>query len=291
MEGRWPMDTTQGKVLGQRWICLEKIYEGAMSSVYRGVERQSQRPVAIKVLSEEKSQTTLWRERFEEEIQLLQRLDHPNLLQFLERGCTTGDQPFFVSAWVEGQNLRDRLKGENVASIKPLVSIMTGVVDALAYLHQNGIVHCDIKPANILVGTRETPAGGEPSAQLIDFGIAYPFDRPRRRELESFTLGTPLYMSPEQAQNHPEIGPASDIYALGVVLFEALTGHTPFHGDNMYSIMAGHVHIPPPLPRAFAPIFQSMPEIERVLLWALEKSPAQRPADVWSFWRTLLGAF
>ncbi|MCK6512808.1 protein kinase [Myxococcota bacterium] len=285
------MQATQGKVLGERWICLEKIYDSAMSSVYRGVERQSQRPVAIKVLNEEKNQSMHWRERFEEESNLLQRLHHPHILRFLDRGYLKEDRPFFITAWAEGPSLRDWLKSSCFSSIKQLVPIVTGIVDALSYLHQLGIVHRDLKPANVLVASEPNSPTGQAQALLLDFGIAHLFQMPRKQEIEPYALGTPLYMSPEQAQNLPNIGPASDIYALGVILFEALTGFTPFQGDSIYSIMAGHVHVPPPLPREFAPIFQSMPEIERVLLWALEKSPSHRPADVWTFWSTLLGSF
>ncbi|MCB9639405.1 MAG: serine/threonine protein kinase [Myxococcales bacterium] len=272
---------------GTSWQCTELIYDGTMSSVFRGIDPHTRQEVAIKRLSEDKSQVSPWGERFQEEAFLLSSLQHPNIVRYIGQGNDAQDIPYIVTEWLEGKTLRQKMPSGTALSIPALVPIFSGLAEALSYLHREGVVHRDLKPANIVLCPSQT---GEDIPKLVDFGIAFSFRQGEQPTQDPFTLGTPLYMSPEQAQGL-SVGPSADLYAFGVMLFEALTGYTPFQGENIYSIMAGHIHIPPPLPRDFAPQFEQYPEIERLVLWALEKSPVHRPADVQSFWASMMETF
>ncbi len=240
---------------------------GGMATVYLAHDQRHERPVALKVLRPELA-AALGVERFLQEIAILARLVHPNILPLLDSGEADG-LPYFVMPYVAGESLRDLLDRQKQLPIDDAVAIARDVAGALAYAHAQGIVHRDIKPENILLESGR--------AVVADFGIARAVTQSAPAEKLTRTgvsIGTPAYMSPEQAGAEAEIDGRSDIYALGCVLYEMLAGQAPFAGPSVQSILARHqLDAVPPL----RTVRRTVPEaLERAVMRALEKVPADR---------------
>src|SRR4051812_4526041 len=241
--------------LADRYTIERLLGEGGMATVHLAEERKHQRKVAIKVLRQELC-ASVGAERFMREIGIAARLSHPHLLPLIDSG-ESGGSLYYVSPYVPGGSLRDRLKREKRLTIDDTLRIAQEVGAALDYAHRNGFVHRDVKPENILFA--------DDHALLSDFGIAHvatPQGGPPLT-LGGLALGTPEYMSPEQASGETQIGTPGDIYGLGCVVYEMLAGEPPFRGSTPRATMAKQVTEKPRPVRTLRP--ECPGGIERVL--------------------------
>src|SRR5687767_38987 len=260
-----------------------------MATVYLAHDRRHDRQVAIKVLRPELA-SALGGERFLVEIRTTARLQHPNILPLLDSGEVTDEgretrdertpsslvsRPssllYYVMPFVEGESLRDRLEREGKLPVEDAVRMAVEVAAALDYAHRKDVIHRDIKPENILLH--------EGRAMVADFGIALAASRAGADRLTGtgLSLGTPRYMSPEQAMGDRQITPRSDIYALGCVVYEMLAGTPPYTGPSAQAVVARALSDSPPPIRTARPAVP--PAVERAVFKALERVPADR-------WRT-----
>ena len=243
---------------------------GGMSRVFLATERKLGRRVVIKVLSSELS-ATLSTERFAREIQLAASLQQANIVPVLTAGTADG-MPYFTMPFVEGESLRARL-ARGPLSEAEAISVLRDVTRALIYAHERGVVHRDIKPDNILLS-------GE-SAVVTDFGIAKAINDARDGTggatitQVGTSLGTPAYIAPEQAAGDPNTDHRADIYALGCVAFELLTGRTPFHGRELHQLLRAHMTEVAPTVRSRVPTVS--PKLDALVAQCVAKTPAERP--------------
>jgi serine/threonine protein kinase len=261
-------DSLIGHSLGSYQV-VEKIGQGGMAEVYRGFHPALRRYVAIKVLGRFLQTEASFCQRFEQEAQALAALRHPNIVQIFDFGQYQSCH-YLVMEYIDGTNLRaeiDRRLAEG-ESFTPdeILQLMSQVASALDYAHQQGIVHRDIKPANILIDAQGRPI-------LTDFGLVMLRDRASHATLGR-SFGTPEYIAPEQAIDSRAASPQSDIYALGVILYEMVTGRLPFEAESPLSLALKHISEDPTPPRHYVP---DLPEaVEAVILRALRKEPSSR---------------
>jgi eukaryotic-like serine/threonine-protein kinase len=252
--------------LGDRYALERRVGEGGMAVVYKATDLKHERTVAVKVLRQELS-VSLGADRFLREIRVAANLQHPNILGLYDSGEAEG-LLYYVMPFVEGESLRDRLNKEQQLPLHDALQITREAAEALQYAHEHKIVHRDIKPENILM------QGGH--ALVADFGIARAVSSAGGEKLTQtgMAVGTPHYMSPEQALGSEHVDARSDIYSLGCVLYEVLIGQPPFTGPNAMAIMARHsMEVVPSLQVVRASIPD---EVEDVVMQALEKTPADR---------------
>jgi len=256
-----------GAALADRYVIERELGAGGMATVYLAHDVRHDRPVALKVLRPELS-AILGGERFLAEIKTTANLQHPHILSLFDSGEADG-LVYYVMPYVEGESLRDRLTREKQLPVEDAVGIAREVADALAYAHSHGVVHRDIKPENILLH------GGH--AMVADFGIALAASRSdsgTRMTETGMSLGTPHYMAPEQAMGEREITPKADIYALGCVLYESLSGEPPFTGPTAQAIIA---RVMTEEPRSLTLQRKTVPaHVEAAVECALQKLPADR---------------
>ena len=256
--------------LRDRYRFEREIGAGGMATVYLATDLKHDRPVAIKVLRG--TETAVDAERFQREIRVLARLRHPFILPLHDSGAVDGSL-FFVMPFVDGESLRTRLTREGRLPVSDALELTRQVADALHAAHDEGVIHRDVKPENILIARSG-------HALLADFGIARGTPgaaRPETMTQLGMAIGTVAYMSPEQAMGEREIDARSDVYALGCVLFEMLSGSPPFTGATAMSVIAKHLSSPLPDLRALRP--EVPPAIAQVLSRALAKEPGDRPAS------------
>jgi serine/threonine-protein kinase len=267
-----------------RYALLRELGRGGMATVYLARELRHDRPVALKVLHPELA-ASLGPERFLQEIRFTARLQHPHILTLIDSGELTTQDPgattllYYVMPFVEGESLRARLARERQLPLEDALRITQNVLAALAYAHGQGIVHRDIKPENILL------TGDE--AVLADFGVARAIDAAAGERLTAtgLAVGTPAYMSPEQAAGERVVDGRSDLYAIGCVLYEMLAGEPPFTGPTAQAILAKRFSGPIPSVRTAR---ERVPEaIDEAVTRALERSPADRFATAAEFARAL----
>jgi serine/threonine-protein kinase len=253
------------RTLGDRYTIEREIGHGGTALVYLAQDRKHQRPVAIKVLRPDLA-AAIGPERFLREIEIAARLSHPHILPLYDSGATE-QLSYYVMPVVEGRSLRDRITAERQLPLTEAIRITGQVADALGHAHAQGVVHRDIKPENILL------AGDE--ALVADFGIARAAHAAGERLTETgIVVGTPTYMSPEQAAGDTTIDGRADVYALGCVLYEMLAGQPPFTGSTAQAVLARHAIDPVPPLRTIRP---DLPEgVDRAVLKALAKAPADR---------------
>lgn len=271
-------DTLTGATLGSYRV-LTPIGRGGMAVVYRGYQTTLDRYVAIKVMSNTVAGHQSFLERFQREAASTAQLRHQNIVQLYDFGTHEGIS-YMVMEFIEGVTLKARLEGlralRQTLDLAETVQIVRDIAAALDYAHAHGIVHRDVKPANILLRSEDRLAQltGETAftAVLTDFGVARMLERVQLTGTGA-TIGTPDYMSPEQAAGKPAEA-ASDIYALGIVLYEMLTGELPFHADTPVAVLLKHMQASPPSILRKAPHLP--PDLELVLLQALAKEPQNR---------------
>ncbi len=263
--------------LAGRYELRHLLGRGGMAHVYRAYDRVLERPVAVKVLRAEYARDPHFRERFRQEATAVARLSHPNIVTVYDFGYD-GDQLFIVMEYVPGQTLRHVLDERGPLSTQEALALMVQACAGLGYAHRAGLVHCDVKPQNLLV----TPDG---RLKVTDFGIARARASARAQEQAHVVWGSPQYFSPEQAAGKPPL-PASDVYALGVVLYEMLTRRLPFLSDDPEELARMHREAPPVPPSVFAP---DIPErLEKVILKVLSKEPSARYRTADQLGRVLL---
>jgi WD40 repeat protein/serine/threonine protein kinase len=261
---------------------LSRVGQGGMGLVYKARHRGLQRLVALKVVSSGPFLTPEQRRRFQLEAELAARLRHPNIVQVYEVGTHQG-QPYLVLEWVEGGSLAARLDGRPWQPHAAAALIET-LARAIHAAHAEGVVHRDLKPANVLLSSSADSSLHETMSQAVpkiaDFGVARPLGGGEGLTGSGILVGTPEYMAPEQARGKGAVvGPATDVYALGVMLYQLLTGHLPFRGDEPMAVLEAVVSVEPAPPRRLRP---SLPrDLEAVVLKCLEKEPGRRYASAW----------
>jgi len=266
-----PILATLADRLRDRYGLQREIGRGGMATVFLAQDLKHQRLVAIKVLHPDVA-VAIGLERFQREIEIAAKLQHPHILPLYDSG-SAGGYLYYVMPFVEGESLRDLLDREKQLSQEDTIRITTEVASALGYAHSHGVVHRDIKPENILL------SGG--TAVVADFGIARALggegggaSSKAQLTQAGTVIGTPAYMSPEQAMGHPDIDGRSDQYSLACVVYEMLVGAPPFTGPTAQAVMARHSldHVSPP-----SIVRETIPEtMEAAVLRALSKTPADR---------------
>lgn len=264
---------TVRKALSGQYSVEKVVGHGGMATVFRACCAETGERVAIKVLHPEFG-ATLVGHRFHREIKILGELDHPNILPLIA-SQEAGSLIYYVMPYAEGASLRALLDREQTLSLQHTVTVSRDVASALDYAHMKNVIHRDIKPENIMF-----EGGG---AKVCDFGVARAVVKAGGERLSSsgIVLGTPHYMSPEQAAGDSKIDSRSDIYSLACVVYEMLIGEPPFTGRTAQAIMARHVRQPPP---SLCVVRRDVPaEVERAVHHALEKNPRKRPKTAGAF--------
>jgi eukaryotic-like serine/threonine-protein kinase len=258
------------EVLGDRYEMQEPIGRGGMATIYRAVDLRMGRVVAAKILREVYSTDPKFVTRFQREARAASALAHPNIVQVYDYG-QSGDNYYIVMEYVDGTDLRRYLKKNGILSNDQAIQIAHDVALGLGAAHKLGIVHRDVKPQNIMLNDHGL-------VKLTDFGIAsmYKDAEAERLTTTGMTLGTVQYYAPEQAQGEI-VSPAADVYALGIVMYEMLTGRTPFDGDTPVTVAMRHIQDIPEPPSAYNP--RITPGLERIILRCLEKDPRDRYRD------------
>ena len=279
-----PLRDALTKAIGFQYDIVRLLGRGGMGAVYLAHELALDRDVAIKVLPPEQANTTEMRERFKREARTAARLSHPNIVPLHTFGEVSG-LLYFVMGYIPGESLAVRLKRQGAMEPEEARTLLAGVCDGLAYAHKQGVVHRDIKPDNILIDAES----GVPL--LTDFGISKaPFAEPQLTTAQLTTagqlMGTPHYMSPEQAIGRPDVGPRSDLYSLGVVAFEMLSGQRPFQAETPLDAMTQRLtHAAPKLRSVAAEVGA---DLGVAINRCLEKEPENRWADAKSLRDALL---
>lgn len=269
------MSFSLGENVG-RYRLTEQLGQGGMATVYRAYDANLDRDVAIKVLHEAFNEDPAFLTRFKREAQIVARLRHPHLVTIHEF-AEHRNRPYLVMEFIEGETLKAQLIRAKY-TLNDTLNMMRPVSEALTYAHDSGILHRDIKPSNILISKTGIP-------YITDFGLARMVQAGESTLSQDMMLGTPQYISPEQAQGIRELGPATDIYSLGIVLYQMIVGRVPFSADTPYAIVHDHIYKPLPLPSDVNPAVP--PELERILLKALAKEPKDRYQSAIAMFRDL----
>ncbi|RYZ37112.1 MAG: serine/threonine protein kinase, partial [Myxococcaceae bacterium] len=276
-------DPRIGSVLQGRYRILERLAAGGMGIVYRGERLEVGKSVAIKFLHAWAAREEDFRKRFQVEARAMSRLTHPCCVSVMDFGVDQ-ESPYMVMDFVTGDTLRGLLR-EGPLPLPRALGALRQVLAGLAHAHEQGIIHRDIKPENIIV-THAVGLGEQ--VRILDFGLAK-----LRDEVTGITsgmmLGTPAYMAPEQIHGEP-VGPPTDLYAAGVLLFELLTGRKPFSATGNAELLRMHREVTPPLLRTVAPEAGFRAELEAALAKAMAKSPAERFQSATEFLAALDGA-
>ena len=282
-----PIDPLIGRVFDHKYRLDERLGGGGMGNVYRATHMTIERAVAVKVLSQRFVGDETAQKRFRREARASGRMQHPNAVMVNDFGATEDGWLYIVMELLEGQTLRDLLAREAPLDPARSVSIMLQASAAVGAAHEAGLIHRDLKPGNIFIEQRPNlPA----VVKVLDFGVAKFVVEEHDDDYNTLTqvgaiIGTPRYMSPEQCSGVAPLTPASDVYSLGVIFYEMLTGAVPFSADTFLAVALKQVSEPPRPPRE---IVASTPEeLERVVLHALAKDPRARPSDANEFRREL----
>ncbi len=255
------------KALADKYEIEDEIGVGGMATVYLARDLKHDRQVAVKVLKPELA-AALGTERFPREIKIVARLQHPHILPLYDSGEADGFL-YYVMPFVKGESLAERLDRDGELPIPVAVRILREVVDALAHAHANGVLHRDIKPDNVMLSGRH--------AQVMDFGVAKAVSDAGRQQLTTVgvAVGTPQYMSPEQATGAEHVDARSDIYTVGVMAYEMLTGEPPFRGKSSQQILTAHITQAPP------DIVERRSSVPRALAELVMRCLEKKPADRW----------
>lgn len=263
MQPDGPATESPGLLIGDRYRLETRIGSGGMSTVHRAVDEKLHRPVAVKLMHRSTAADEGQLKRFRREARAVAGLSHPNLVGVIDAGDDDG-RPYIVFEYIAGETLKTRIRRNGRLELDESVAFAIEVAWALGAAHDAGIIHRDVKPQNVLVD-------GEGRARVTDFGIARTMDE-EGLTADGRVIGTTDYVSPEQAMGQ-DVGPQSDIYSLGIVLFEMLTGRVPFSADSPVAVAMCHVRDPMPDVRA------ARPEVSATLAAVVDRATAKSPAD------------
>jgi eukaryotic-like serine/threonine-protein kinase len=252
-----------GERVADRYELEELVGSGGMSSVYRARDTLLERHVALKILHAHYTGDDEYVERFRREARAVARLSHPNIVTVIDRGEDGGRQ-FIVFEYVDGENLKELVTRSGPLSVRRALELGVEIARGLAFAHDHGLVHRDVKPQNVLLN-------GDGEAKVTDFGIARSLDVEHGMTQTGTVLGTSNYIAPEQASGS-RISPQTDVYSLGVVLFELLTGDVPFPGENFVAVAMKHINEPPPN------LLELRPDVPLRLAVAIDRALAKDPA-------------
>jgi serine/threonine protein kinase len=254
-----------GKTVAERYELEELIGHGGMSSVYRAHDSLLERYVALKVMHEQYSEDEDFVERLKREARSVAQLQHPNIVTVIDRGEQDGRQ-YIVFEYIDGENLKELVVRKGRLEVRVALEIAIDIARALGFAHEHGLVHRDVKPQNVLLN-------GDGRAKVTDFGIARSLDVEHSVTQTGTVLGTSNYIAPEQASGK-HVDQHSDVYSLGVVLFEMLTGEVPFPGESFVAVALKHVNEPPP---SVLDVRGDIPlRVAEAVDRALEKDPRRR---------------
>ena len=260
---------------------LREIGRGGMGVVFEAVHAETGQKVAVKAIHEKLLSNLTAVQRFVAEARLMARVSHPGLAKVLDSGQLPGGRPYFVMEFLVGDSLQDRLRKRGRLPQQEAVVIGESMARALAVAHDKGIVHRDLKPDNVLIVADETVEGGE-QVKILDFGIAKAIAAlagetlPGVQTATGLLLGTPTYMAPEQCRGGVEVTDRADVYSLGVVLYQLLSGAPPFVSRSPGDVIAMHILEPlPPLGNKAPEVAQS---VVRLVTEMLSKKPMERPS-------------
>src|SRR5690349_6629213 len=265
-----------GEVLADRYELEELVGTGGMSSVFRAHDRLLDRKVALKILHQQYSGDGEYVERFRREARAVASLSHPNIVTVIDRGDHEGRQ-FIVFEYIHGENLKRLIQRRGPAPVATALELTIQIAHGLSFAHQQGLVHRDVKPQNVLLN-------GDGQAKVTDFGIARSLDVQHGMTQTGTVLGTSDYIAPEQAQGQ-RVDEHTDIYSLGVVLYELLTSEVPYPGENFVAVAMRHINEPPPSIRDKRP--DVSPRLEAAVQRAMAKDPADRFQTMADFCREL----
>jgi len=267
----------ESRLLNNRYLILEQLGKGGMAIVYRARDTMLERSVAVKVLRENYSRDPAFLDRFRQEAKAAANLSHPNIVTVHDFGLDKG-QLFIVMEYVPGTDLKTLIKQRGRFSPEEAIPLLIQACAGIGYAHRAGLVHCDVKPQNMLV----TP---DMRLKVTDFGIARALSTIHPEEQSEVIWGSPQYFSPEQASGAAP-SPASDVYSLGIIMYEMLTGSLPFHADTAGELARLHIEAEP------VPIVEMLPSIppalEQILTKVLSKEPSQRYRTADQLGRVLL---
>ncbi len=265
------------QILNKRYQLLEPLGKGGMAVVYRARDLMLERLVAVKVLREDYSNDPAFLERFRQEAKAAANLSHPNIVTVHDFGLDNG-QLFLVMEYVPGTDLKTLVKQRGRFSPEEAVPLLIQACAGIGYAHRAGLVHCDVKPQNMLV----TP---DMRLKVADFGIARALATIHPDEQSDVVWGSPQYFAPEQASGAAP-APASDVYSLGIIMYEMLTGSLPFQATTASDLARLHVEVEPPLLSEMIPDIS--PTLEQILAKVLSKEPSQRYRTADQLGRVLL---
>ena len=264
------MPFAEGENIGPYRI-MEQLGQGGMATVYKAYHAALDRYVALKVLHPAFNEDATFTGRFQREARVVAKLEHPSIVPVYDY-AEHERRPYLVMKYIEGETLKARLS-RGPLSAAEITQVVDAVGSALAYAHRQGILHRDIKPSNVLINT-------DGQMYLADFGLARIAAAGESTLSSDSIMGTPQYISPEQARGDKDLDAGTDIYSFGVMMYEMVVGQVPFSADTPFSIIHDHIFTPLPLPRSINP---KVPEsVERVLLKALAKERTDRYADILS---------
>lgn len=252
-------------ILNGRYYLEQRLGSGGMAVVYLAKDLMLERSVAVKLLRKNFSGDAEFRNRFRQEAKAAANLSHPNIVTVYDFGLSQ-DQIFIVMEYVPGIDLKTLIERKGRLDVDEALALMIQACEGIGHAHSKGLVHCDIKPQNLLV----TP---DQRLKVVDFGIARAMASISPDEKSEIVWGSPKYFSPEQAKGSAP-SPASDVYSLGIVLYEALTGQVPFQADLPEELVRMHKEELPPPPRKLNPLIPT--QIEEFLLLVLSKEPSSR---------------
>ena len=259
------MSESESALLNDRYHLQELLGTGGMAFVYKAHDRMLERTVAIKILRENLSQDASFRERFRQEAKAAANLSHPNIVTVHDFGLDD-NKLFIVMEYVPGTDLKTMIEAQKIFSVDQAIPLIVKVCAGVGYAHRAGLVHCDMKPHNVLVSPDQR-------VKVTDFGIARALASINPNEKSDIVWGSPQYFSPEQAKGKAP-SPSSDVYGIGIMFYEMLTGQLPFVSTSAAELARMHREAPPPRPRELNS--EITDDIQKILLKVLSKEPSAR---------------